>query len=293
MTFSIATGTLASQLPQFTDTPQSLMVTGTAFPFVQDKFGSPALKSLNALQMGELFGTHGWQALPASLTFVSSDSPSYVVTANANVTGTVGLGTKFRLSHLSSTKHFIATAYLGVTGSTTWINLYGGTDYTLTTGSITSPQYSLIKAPYGFPISPAKWTVRVTDTADRTQNSPVAGTWYNTTGSIAIPIGVWNVSYQAAIAGVSTAAQTAVNVFCTLSTASNSESDKDFTGAANNGGASATLVCIGMVTRTKLLTLASKTTYYFNIKTTSSNASIISYGSSVGTFLIDAVCGYL
>lgn len=54
---TIVTGTLASQLPQYTSTPQSLMVTGTTFPFVQDKFGSPTLKLLNAPQMGQMLGT--------------------------------------------------------------------------------------------------------------------------------------------------------------------------------------------------------------------------------------------
>lgn|SRR5574341_1791506 len=61
----IVTGTLPANLPQYTSTPSSLMVSGTVFLFLQDKFGSPALKLLNALQLSLLLagnfqptGTH-------------------------------------------------------------------------------------------------------------------------------------------------------------------------------------------------------------------------------------------
>ena len=44
---------------------------------------------------------------------------------------------------------------------------------------VTLPNYSITKAPFGFPLSPAKWTVEVTDTSERVQASPTQDTWYN------------------------------------------------------------------------------------------------------------------
>ncbi len=57
--------------------------------------------------------------------------------------------------------------------------------------------FSKAKAPYGFPLDEAKWRVESLVTADSSQASPVAGTWYNKGGSLAVPIGRWRVEYAA------------------------------------------------------------------------------------------------
>jgi integrase len=43
----------------------------------------------------------------------------------------------------------------------------------------------------------AKWRVESLVTADSSQASPVAGTWYNKGGSLVVPIGRWRVEYAA------------------------------------------------------------------------------------------------
>ena len=96
----------------------------------------------------------------------------------------------------TSTKMFVITKVAFV-GSNTQLSMYGGTDYDLTSGTLTSPYYSTAKAPIGFPLDPTKWTVETEDTSNAAQATPTTGTWYNLgTITISIPIGVWDAYYH-------------------------------------------------------------------------------------------------
>lgn len=235
----------------------------------------------------------GWNTSNHTWTYLNSDAPSYVVSVNANVTGTIGVGMKTQLTHQSIAKNFIVTA-VSVTGSTSYLNLYGGTDYTLNvTGSITNPKYSNSKSPFGFPTDPIKWTVTLSDSSQRSQASPVANTKYNLGSlSISIPIGSWLVSWKTFLEGDING--TAVSVYATLSTANNSESDSDFTGAALNVGANAADFRVLTVQSVfKYLTLSTKTTYFHNCWTTTASVTRIYFRGDLVPTLVKAVCAYL
>lgn len=239
--------------------------------------------------------TDGWIVANGTWSCISTDSPIFNVSVTSMITGSIEVGDRVWLSQSSQNKYFLVHG-VGVTGSISYLTLYGGTDYSLITGSsISSPYYSHAKSPFGFPTNSDKWTVSTIDTNNNTQATPAVNTWYNLGNvNIIIPIGVWSVSYQCALAFVTNAAQTAGNAFATLSTANNSESDKAFTGNINNGGASATLQGIGTFTKIKTITLTTKTTYYLNARTTLTNmASLTIYGSGVGDTAIRAVSVYL
>jgi len=170
------------------------------------------------------------------------------------------------------------------------LTLYGGTDYDLTGGSITLNYVSPMKVPMGFPASPTKWTVEVTDTSSRSQGSPGAGTWYNAGSiTISIPIGIWYTSYKCH--SQYTEASTGGNsLFTTLSTASDSESDVDMTCrfygySASSYGSSA--FCY------KYISAVSKTSYYLNIKTADGGVDTIYIRGDVEKTIIRAVCAYL
>jgi hypothetical protein len=69
--------------------------------------------------------------------------------------------------------------------------------YTLNNERIYLPAYSREKSPDGFPIDPTIWTVTFTDSTQRSQGSPVVGTWYNLASQqIAVPIGLWKLSMK-------------------------------------------------------------------------------------------------
>ena len=232
----------------------------------------------------------GWTSISATLTYSSADAPTYVCTTSSDMTGSIGVGMRIKLTHSASTKYFIVTA---INAST--ITLYGGTDYTLAATAITAPYYSNVKAPLGFPLYPTKWTVKVTDASSRTQATPTQNTWYNLGSvTISVPIGAWNVDYQASGYFDDSTSTVLGDIWYTLSTGNNSETDKELS-ARNymyvNSAVSGSGGCL--FTRSKQLVLAAKTSYYLNEKTSQSGVAQIISGNDLTTCVIRAVCAYL
>lgn len=230
-----------------------------------------------------------WNAIVATLTYASADSPTFVANTSIDLTSVISVGMKIKLTQ-TTVKYFIVTEITSTT-----ITLYGGTDYALADAAITLPSYSSMKAPFGFPLDSTKWTVRFKeDTTEFNQSSPTQNTWYNMY-ALSIPIGMWEIEWSGMIAVISTASKTGVRVQATLSTTNNSQTDNDFTAYQGINGASGALVCIGSVSRRKVLSLASKTTYYLNIRTTSASADVANITNSVNNqpTIIKAVCAYL
>ena len=104
-------------------------------------------------------GGGNWTSDSNTWTFSSADSPTFVISVNADMTALITAGTQIQLTQSATVKYFIVTAVGAYSGGATLITVYGGTDYTLANSAITSPNYSYAKAPTGFPLSPAKWTV--------------------------------------------------------------------------------------------------------------------------------------
>jgi hypothetical protein len=159
---------------------------------------------------------------------------------------------------------------------------------------ITGFSYSIAHAPEGFPPNPEEWTVTLTDTTNRTQSSPTQNVKYNAGSlSIVIPMGTWDVELSALIAA---AAGSVTNLACriTLSTANNTESDVDFSGAAPfNGAAASDTRTYGSVTRRKILIVGSNTTYYVNIWTTATTPTEINMRNDIQSLFVRARLGFL
>ena len=231
----------------------------------------------------------GWIPAPA-LAYSSADAPSYEVTCSGDYSGIITPGCRVKLTHSGSTKYFIVTKASHADGTTT-ITLYGGTDYTLAAGAITSPYFSTHKAPRGFPLSPAKWTVTVTDSSERSQGSPVANTWYNLGSiSISIPIGCWWMQY-CALLQVNVSPVGWCNMFSTLSTSNNSESHPAHT--LKIGGMSFASNSQSVVLPRTLIDLATKTTYYLNGKIDVTGGTDIYFQGAQQVTKIELVCAYL
>ena len=152
----------------------------------------------------------------------------------------------------------------------------------------------MVKAPLGFPLDPEKWEVKVTIVTSTNQANPVAGTWYNIgTNTINIPIGIWDVYYQAG--GVRVAGENeTMRLNVTLSTANNSESNAEYTAVLYGGGASSGSYRLGgSLTNSFLLDLSTKDTYYFNQRVIDAGAVEINCRWSEGTAILKATCAYL
>ena len=134
-------------------------------------------------------------------------------------------GMRFKLTD-STVKYFIVVKSAYSAPDTT-LTLYGGTDYTLSGGAMTSPYFSIVKAPAGFPMGPAKWTVTKTDSSDRAQATPTNLTWYNigtTNCQLSLPIGAWYLSCNVFLSGALATGSAYNQVNVALSTANNSVS---------------------------------------------------------------------
>ena len=251
---------------------------------------------ITALENGWLTGSGTW-------SYSSADAPTFVISINQDVTGILGVGMRIKLTQ-TTVKYFIVTAVGSYSAGATLVTVYGGTDYTLASATITSPAYSAYKAPFGFPMDVSKWTVTTTvSSGDCAKASPSAATWYGGSGltatgpTIDIPIGVWFVTYKA-VAGltVTVAAATSLGFRITLSTANNSESTTTFTSTIT---ALIPIITGGSLRQTLMLpkialTLTTKTTYYLNIYSGASGLTeLLISGSSTAPTLIKAECAYL
>lgn len=228
----------------------------------------------------------GWQAAPGTWTYATADSPTFTLTTSLDMSSFIGVGTRIKLTQ-TTVKYFIVTAISGTT-----ITLYGGTDYTLTAAAITLPYFSIMKSPIGFPLDPTKWTVKVSDTTERAQASPVQNTWYNpgsTNQQISVPIGAWRLGYKTTAGSGGHA-----TVGVTLSNANNTESDAEFTTSRYETNSSGTVDFYIPHVMEKEVVAASKTTYYLNIRTTTSGVSTIRTNSGAGSHtMLKAVRAYL
>lgn len=240
-----------------------------------------------------------WIADANTWTYASADSPTFTLTVNADVTAFIGVGCRIKLTQTTA-KYFIVTA-ISYSAPNTTITIYGGTDYTLANAAISSPYYSFMKSPIGFPLDPTKWTVTTTDSQDKQKTTPTANTWYGganawstgTNVTIILPIGAWKTSYSLYQYVLDTSA-TIATMEVTLSTSNNSESDSTMTCSIGGNGASSTMTVRQTSYASKHITVASKTTYYLLGRTESSNIDEINIpGSAVRSILIEAVCAYL
>lgn len=237
----------------------------------------------------------GWNAIATIPTLQSSDDPNYVLRFGADMTGIFEAGQKIQLTQHALVKNFFIMAVGAYTGGNTDVTVYGGTDYDMestATYAVTLPKFSIAKKPFGFPLNPAKWTVEVTDTSLRGQATPTGGAWYNIGGAvsqISIPIGIWNVSYSVCPAIID-ATGANYNITVTLSTASNSESDKDLSCYLDIGS---TIRLGATLTRSKILVLATKTLHYLNTFSGLTTIDNMYNRNDQNTMIIRAVCAYL
>ncbi len=135
---------------------------------------------------------HTWTLASVSTT---ADADVYVVTVDADVTGTIGANFKVRLKDGGTTKYFGVLSVGAYSGGLTTLYLFGGTDYVLS-GTIGEFSYSSARAPFGWPMNPNKWTILFEDNTYISDGTVVDGEYKNQ-GSYALtaPAGLWNISY--------------------------------------------------------------------------------------------------
>jgi hypothetical protein len=252
----------------------------------------PSQQSVKAYVDNQTWLT-GWIPSGETWTYASADDPTFTFTISGDKTAKYSAGMRIKLTQTTA-KYFIITKVAYSSPDTT-ITVYGGTDYDLANAAITSPYYSIHKAPALFPLDPTIWTVATTDTSLRTGDTPTQNTWYNLTAcSINIPIGCWNVYYRAGLQAADNSLTSNVTQV-TLSTANNSESSSLWTSGnylAATGATTASLLT--SCSKDGVINITTKATYYLNVRTTASGQDAIYLNNDAGgALVIRAVCAYL
>lgn len=232
-------------------------------------------------------GWDGWNDANESWSYSSWDATNFtgVITVPTDSTTKYSLGMRVRISQATGgTKYFIVTKI-----AATAMTVYGGSDYTLNNETVSSPYYSTMKVPFGFPQDPAKWTVTSTDSSDRTWTTGITNLGSQ---QISIPIGSWIVDYQASC-WAQGASSTAINYSAGLSTANNTFSDAALRTTVEVRGATGTIRAESTAIRIKQLTLTSATIYFFNFNGSGAATTGGTFGSTIHPTLLRAVCAYL
>lgn len=235
----------------------------------------------------------GWTEMDVDLvwSYSSADAPSFVISVNDDLTDDISLGWRIRAKQDAGVYVYGIVTKIELSGGSTLFTIYGGTDYTFADESITSVAFSPVKAPFGFPLDPEKWTVIFSDSTSLSQSSPVSDTWYNPGGaSISVPIGSWNVSYRVhAVIGIS--GTNIVDYFVSLSTSNNSGNDSFTMSRLEYGSAG---VSNTFNSKPVQVVLTSKTTYYLTTKSyVNTYVTSISFGGTIISTTIQAVSAYL
>lgn len=229
----------------------------------------------------------GWTATGESWTYASWTSGTRIgtITVPTDATTKYKAGDRIKITQTTGgTKYGIIVK---VTSTVLTVFFPSGT--TFNNEAITSPTYALAGVnPFGFPTDPTLWQLKYSSTSNASQGSPTANTWYNLgSTSIAIGIGIWELSYEA---NIYETVITGPSMYATLSTSNNSESDPEFT-SRNYINTNASI--LNTVGRRKFVNLASATTYYLNAKVDAGSPTSINFYGSQGATIITAFCAYL
>lgn len=143
-----------------------------------------------------------------------------------------------------------------------------------TSGGVSAVSYSQSRSPFGFPSSATKWDIILLTKQSLSQSAPTLGTWYNAFANgcmqITVPIGAWRVDYNQTIYNGHAAGTS--DVYITLSTANNTESDNQMTCRYSTNGTNG---AHGLAAKEREYNLSAATVYYLNIKAGSGGASSI------------------
>lgn len=265
--------------------------------YVVDLAG-PTSKKVTLADLATLFFTpaniptdyrQGWINVTGTWSYSSWDSTNKtgVITVPSGAASIYTIGMKIRISQATGgTKYGIITKI-----ADTALTVFFGQDYTLNNEAISSPNYSLMSAPFGFPKDPTKWSVSLSDTSGTLSNPGGLSTIINWQSlSISIPIGSWNV-YVDGVLVENTTSSGAWDVIGGISTANNSISDGGLVGRHKQPVAGTGAVRSSFA-RTKQIVVTSATTYYVIIEAISGSGTVTIGFDGTAAFVIKVVNAY-
>jgi len=257
----------------------------------------------------------GWYPYSAIIpTRVVSADPTYTLQfASIDLTGLFERGMPIKWTQNSIVRYGWISGVPSYSGGNTTITVLTRTDdasgdhdvLDTSTYPISQLHYGMKKTcPFGMPGDPSNWDFVVTNSTLYTKTSPTTGVWYNAMDSgnlpsANIPIGLWEVSYNALCRVQTSASPQYAKIAATLSTSAGSESDVDFSAAATIGAdwvavSGLLLTLLPLRAFPKVLSLAAMTTYYLNLQgTCNTTVDSIQVQGHISTTVIKARCLFL
>jgi hypothetical protein len=254
------------------------------------------LKALDLLKQTITDAKTGWFPITGAVTYVSVDNPTGIVTIAGDVAAELKAGRRLKFTNGGNVIYAIVSkdsTYSAPNTTVTFLHEINPTTNValnlMANSAITLPYFSTQKAPQGFPMQIDKWTMIFRDTVTRTQATPVLATVYNVgTSLLAVPIGSWEVDYEAVLYLANGAPKTGVDVIIGLSTTNNTLVDRDF--IDYKYGLSISYAGIMYyASRGKSVNLAAKTTYHLNTRVNAVAPDNINYYGAEATTIIRAV----
>lgn len=240
----------------------------------------------------------GWIPANETWSYVSVDDPTGVIRVNADVTGKYSVGMRIRLVNGGNTIYGIITAvsaYGAIDAGYTHITFLHEIDpsdnlalYLMANSAITANYYSTQKAPFGFPMKPTSWRVRLNATGTNPSTSATTAGYYNIGSySLDIPIGDWVVDSQITLQVSGDNIRVAAGI-----SPSTSSIPSDSIDSFRFNGVSVAKSTLRVINR--WLTLTSKTTFYMMVRIVDSGASEVRViTEDINPTRINAVCAYL
>lgn len=184
--------------------------------------------------------------------------------------------------------------------SATTLTVFFPSGTTFNNETISSPQWSTVKVPFGFNPDPSVWSLSLVDSTDRTINaSPDGSSWYNNASLVlTIGIGAWRLYGNALARFTRSAGGTGASLQGALSTSTSSVSDSELVAAAQlivtfSTGGTGTYTATGPLPIVKNIVLAAQTTYNFIFKAGQAGSALQVQGSTLQPTIIRATCNYL
>lgn len=191
---------------------------------------------------------------------------------------------------ISSTKDYaIITGATFSTNTTLTVQVPEGCTIP-TIGGLSLLEYSVMKVPYGMPLQDSKWTLIYYNRNQVSQSSPAAGTWYNPSNQLAlpVPIGEWDVTGYGDLYGNRSSGGNARKA--TLATTAAAEDDRYYTAGTE---ASPTTDSASSLTPRRSMSNTTATTIYLNFNTPASGLVVLIMLGDTARLAIEAKLAYL
>lgn len=228
----------------------------------------------------------GWINANDSWTCASVDNKIVVITVASGATDKYSIGMRIKWN-------IIVTVYgIIVSVSDTTITVFIGNSWAPTVGtSNTNTNYSMMKAPFGFPASPTYWQVSYSFATMTGPDAPTAFTWYNNGSSYSIPIGSWNILIKT-ISNIERNTGGFISTEISFSTTNNAAGEaylscKSAFRENANPCQQATNFIQGP------LTVTTKTTYYLNERTLNTGCQYLRLQQDNAPTTVILTCAYL